>query len=254
MTHEELRGLIPILALDSLPANEEAELIAHLKICRSCSEILAVHQQNAGLLGLWAAPIQPQSDLRDRILRQVAQTPQLTPGNVTELRPQRSLGKLGMRLAAATSIAAALAFGGFAAQQLNSKDGEIKQQGQVLAEQRKALDLASADSAVIIPLSAAESYDGVQGNLVLSDETDQASVLLTGLANPGDQIYTLWLTPYRGRPTNVLDFVPDSSGQTVINLDGAVDERVTLAVTLEPGPNRTRPSGPVVAAAYRTRA
>lgn len=252
MTHEELRGLIPILALDSLPPNEEAELIAHLKICRDCSEILASHQQTAGSLGLWVPPIQPRPELRDRILRTVAQTPQLTPGNVAVLRPKRSVGRIGMRLAAVTSIAAALAFGGFAAQQFNAKNGQIEQQSQYLAEQRRFLDLASADSAIALPLTPTKSYSEVQGNVVLSDETDEAAVLLTGLSDPGDQVYTLWMTPYKGRPQNVADFVPDASGLAVINLGASVDDRVTLAVTLESKPNGTRPLGDVVGSAYRT--
>lgn len=252
MTHEELRGLIPILALDSLPPDEEAELIAHLKICRDCSEILASHRQTSGSLGLWVPPIQPLPELRDRVLRSVAQTPQWTPGNVTELRPKRSIGRIGMRIAAATSIAAALAFGGFAAQQFNQRNGQIEQQGQYLAEQRKFLDLASADSAVNLPLTPAKSYREVQGNVVLSDETDEAALLLTGLSDPGDQVYTLWLTPYKGRPQNVADFVPDESGLAVINLGASVDDRVTLAVTLEPKPNGSRPLGAVVGSAYRT--
>lgn len=256
MIHEELRGLIPLLALDALPAAEEHELIAHLKVCRECSELLDAHKQTAGWLGLCVPSVRPSADLRERILHEAAQNAQLTPGRPAEPRPRRSWAGLGLKVASVTALAASLAFGGLTAQRLNDKilekDGRLNEQSQVLAQQRKALDLASASSTIVLPLSPSQSYGGVQGKVVFSDRADKASVLLTGLQDPAGDVYTLWVTPYRGKPRNLADFVPDASGLAVINLDRAVYEKDTLAVTREARPGADRPRGPVIGSAYRT--
>lgn len=253
MIHDELRGLIPILALDALSAGEEAELISHVKICRECSELLASYQKSAGSLGLWALPVEPPVALRERILRQTAESPRFTPGRAPkERKTQRSSATIGLRVAAAASVAAVLTFGGFAASELNQSNDRIVQQAQTLAEQSKALDLASADSTIVLPVSPAESYRGVKGNVFLSGETNAAAVLMTGLDDPGDNVYTLWLTTHQGARQNVAEFKPDESGLAVVNLNASVHSRDTLAVTLEPHPGATRPTGPVVGSAYRT--
>jgi anti-sigma-K factor RskA/putative zinc finger protein len=251
MTHEELRELIPLMALDSLPPGEEEELIAHLKVCRECSELLASHEQTAGALGLWAPPAAPPASLRQLILSQASHIQQFVPDRPPEKVRPRAYGRSGMRVAAAVAMAAALVVGGIGARQLIEQNDRLEQQRELLAEQRKALDLASAGSE-IIPMSTTADFREVRGKVVVSDETDRAAVLLTGLNDPGDGVYTLWLMPPEGERRNVADFVPDDSGLAVVNLKAGVDEQDTLAVTLEPRRGNTRPMGQVVGSAYRS--
>ena len=251
MTHEELRGLIPLMALNSLPQGEEAELIAHLKVCRECSELLAGHEQTAGTLGLWAPPEEPPKLLRERILRQAALTQQFIPDDLPEKVRSRVYGRTLKRAAAALAMAAVLVAGAVGAQQLLEQKDQLQQQRQLLAEQRRALDLASAGSAVILPISSTAAYRDVRGNVVLSDETGSAAVLMAGLDDPGDRVYTLWLTPAEGTRRNLADFAPDDTGLAVINLKTAIGARDTLAVTLEPRRGNASPTGPVVGSAYR---
>lgn len=251
MTHDELRGLIPLLALDSLPVSEEAELVAHLKICTECSELLASHEHTVGALGLLAPPQEPPRMLRERILSEAERTQQFIPGGLPEQAHSRRYRRTGLRVAA-VAMAAVLMIGGVGAQQLLEQKNQLQEQRQLLAEQRKALDLASAGSAIILPISSTEDYRDVQGSVVLSDETDRAAVLMAGLDDPGDNVYTLWLTPAEGEPRNLADFAPDDSGLAVINLEAEVGERDTLAVTLEPRRDNARPTGPVVGSASRS--
>ncbi|MGQ0679560.1 MAG: anti-sigma factor domain-containing protein [Actinomycetota bacterium] len=251
MTHDDLRGLIPLLALASLPSDEERELIAHLKVCRDCSELQASFEGTAGSLGMWAPPLAPPVDLKDRVMRQAAQSSQLTAGrtsdNVVELARRRP----GMRVAAALATAAVFAFGGFTARQYNLQSGEIEEQRQLLAAQRKALSVAGSGRAVVLPLKPTGSYEQVGGNVVISDRTAEVAVLMTGLDVPKSSVYTLWLIHDNEAPQNVADFVPDQSGLVVVNLKAAVGDSDTLAVTLEPRKGATMPSGPLIGSAER---
>jgi hypothetical protein len=239
------------MALDSLPPGEEAELIAHLKVCRECSELLASHEQTAGELGLWASPVEPPAPLREAILSQASRTRQFVPDRPPEKTRSGAFSRTGMRVAGAVAMAAVLVVGGIGARQLIEKNDRLEQQSQLLAEQRKALDLASSGSDVL-PISPTADYRDVVGKVVVSDETDRAALLINGLDDPDGKVYTLWLMRPEGERRNLADFVPDDSGSAVVNLDAAVEERDTLAVTLEPRRGNTSPAGPVVGSAYRT--
>lgn len=252
MNHEEIRGLIPLMALNSLPLSEEEELIAHLKVCRECSELLAGHEQTAGTLGLWAPPEEPPKLLRERILREAERTRQFIPDGAHEKARSWTSGRTGKRVAAAAAMAAVLIAGAVGTQRLIEQNNQLNQQRQLLAEQRRALELAGAGSAVILPISSTAEYREVSGSVVLSDETGTAAVLLAGLDDPGDGVYTLWLTPSEGPSRNLADFAPDDSGSAVINLSEAVGEQDTLAVTVEPRRGAAGPTGPVVGSAHRS--
>ena len=250
MTHDELRGLIPLLALDALEPAEEAELVAHLKICRECSEVLAGHESTVGSLGLSVPPIAASMQLRERILSEASRTQQFVPeraATVTRLGDRR---KVGARVASALAMAAVLAFGAVGTSQLMEKNDRIESQQELLAAQRRALDLASAGS-VIVPMSPAAAFSDVEGSVIVSDQSRSAAVLMTGLDDPGQKVYTLWLSQVDGEPRNVAEFVPDETGLAVVNLDEPVAERDTVAVTLEPRRGLKSPTGPVIGSAVR---
>lgn len=70
MTHDELRELLPLLALDILtPADREA-LDAHLNMgCVDCSAELRLHRATAATLGHDAPAVTPPASLRERVLQ-----------------------------------------------------------------------------------------------------------------------------------------------------------------------------------------
>jgi hypothetical protein len=76
VTHDDLRDLVPIYALDALDGDEELEIRSHLEACQSCRLLLESHVQAAASLALAAEPVPPPAALRSRLMTAVASTPQ----------------------------------------------------------------------------------------------------------------------------------------------------------------------------------
>src|SRR2546422_11619537 len=79
MTHDELRQLVPIYALDALEGDEELEVRSHVDICPICRDALDAHVQAAGNLALFVEPVQPPPDLHRRLLEAMAGNGQAEP-------------------------------------------------------------------------------------------------------------------------------------------------------------------------------
>jgi anti-sigma factor ChrR (cupin superfamily) len=75
VTHEQLRELLPLLALDLLSPDERADLRAHLDTgCADCAGELRAHRATAADLAYVAPSVHPPSGLRERVLRACTQT------------------------------------------------------------------------------------------------------------------------------------------------------------------------------------
>ncbi|MGH2689924.1 MAG: zf-HC2 domain-containing protein, partial [Actinomycetota bacterium] len=85
MNHDELEGLVPLLALDALGSPEEAEVRAHVEGCESCTALLREHLGTAAGLALLAGPATPPAHLKARIMAGLAEEPQ---GDVTPAPPK----------------------------------------------------------------------------------------------------------------------------------------------------------------------
>ena len=248
MTHEELKGLVPLLALDTLPESERAEVVAHLNSCSECTELLAGHSETAAALALAPAPVRPSELLRERILREAARTPQ--PAAPVQLHRAGGRGvRMGTRIAAALAAAAVVAGGVVVTRELGEQRSELNEQRRLLAEQRRALDLAAA-SAVVVPMSFTDDFAGSEGKVLLDEGAGSAVVLLSRLRDPGDGVYTLWLMPAEGRALNLADFEP-AQGLAVVSVDVKAAPTDAFAVTLEPRPGNEKAAGPVVGSAAR---
>jgi hypothetical protein len=76
MNHEELEGLVPLLALDALGPAEEAEIRAHVAGCESCAALLGEHLETAAGLALMDGPATPPAHLRARLMAGIAEEPE----------------------------------------------------------------------------------------------------------------------------------------------------------------------------------
>jgi hypothetical protein len=200
------------------------------------------------MLALSAGSVQAPADLKDRILRQAEQTGQLQEPVVLRPRPAKNPRRWQLAGLAAACIVLLVA-ASVVLQQLNQRTDRLNQQEIVVARQQEALDIISSDSSVELPMTATEDGPGTEGKVFVNDDQDAAAVLVRGLADPGDGVYTLWLIA-EGDPEPVEDFVPDDA-VTVIKVDRPVDSEATLAVTREPSRGNTSPRGPVLIAASR---
>ncbi|MEX2587902.1 MAG: anti-sigma factor [Actinomycetota bacterium] len=251
MTHDELRELVPIMALGALPVEEEQQVGAHVKFCAECSRLLDEYQSIADVMAMAVRPLAPPADLKDRIMAQARKTaPVDMQPAPSVLQPTRRRSSF-VRWAGVTAAAAVtLMVIGLGAQQLVEQNQKVQQQEALLAAQREALDLLSSGETSVLTMNPTEEAGTVTGQVFVSRESGRAAVLMNGLNEPdGDSIYTLWLIE-NGNEEPVVDFGPDQSGLAVLSVD-QVDSDVTLAVTLEPQRGNTSPQGPILAVAYR---
>ena len=252
MTHDDLKDLVPLFALDALPSEDEPELVAHLRTCAECSRLLAEHKETAGLLAFAAPSIEAPASLRDRILQEASRTarPQAAPAPVV-LKPSAGRGR---RWQWAGGLAAACVFallvGGLVLRQLNDQGNKVTEQEILLARQQEALSIISSPDSVVLPMSSSEEFPQAYGKAFISDEDGKAAVIVSGLGDPDDDdVYTLWLIA-EGDRKPITDFDVREGAQTIL-VDRPVTSDATLAVTREPNPGNSSPQGPVVVQTYR---
>ncbi|MFD5843956.1 anti-sigma factor [Streptomyces chartreusis] len=237
MITADAHDLAGAFAVDALTRQEREEFLRHAADCPDCAREIAGHQQAATWLGLASART-PPPDLKDRVLAEVARTPQLPP-----TLQAREGGRRGRRftprllnLALAACLAAAAAFGGLAAWQ-----------HQEAQQARQAADNTTADFARL--LSAPDttfvkqdvSYGG-SGTVAVSRHLDQAAYFCEDLAPlPPDRTYQLWyIAP--GNHVRSAGLLAAGTALQAVSLPppGTAD---SLAITVEPGKGSAEPSG-----------
>lgn len=237
MTHSQMQELIPIYALDALPDDEDTELRIHVEHCAECALLLKDHIETAGVLAASVRPMAPSPALKGRLFEQIrTSAPAISPS------PRRP-GLLG-RWLPATAVAALVAVAGLSAVLAR----RVETQNAELQEQRRVLALAGTPAVRALPLKATGSAGAASGKVFVDPEGRFSGMVLTGLKEPGDGVYALWLIQ-NGKPKLVENFSPDRSGAAVILVPEEVGEEKTVAVTLEPRPDTSAPEGPVVLSA-----
>lgn len=249
MNHDDLKGLVPLFALDALIGQDEAAMVSHLKVCRECAESLTEHRETAGMLGLAAGSIQAPPALKERIMQQAARSPQLKQAAPVPIHQARSHRRSWQWVGVAAAFVFVLLAGTVVVNQLMGQNDEVARQQIVIAQQRQALSVISSPSSVVLTMSATDHAPGVNGKVFISDQEQAAAVVLSGFEDPGREVYTLWLIA-DGNRRPVTDFVPED-GLALIPVPSQVGSDATLAVTREPRPGNTSPRGPVMLAAYR---
>jgi hypothetical protein len=299
VTHDELRALVPIYALNALAAEEEGEVSAHLAACGPCQETFDAFQRVAGGVALVAPPVAPPAALRERLLRQAAHTrqdpapsgtaagivpggarPALAAGGGPTLKgdlgppgdgvnaPRRAGGAPGagpaapgpagavtpflerarhrhrarwQQVAAIVAAAAVVALGGLSyalAHRLHSSNQEI-------ARQRQFIAALGAPVLTTVPMVAVGSDTKAGGQLYVAASGHSAGLVLTGLANPGGDVYQLWLI-VNNVPSPVVAFRPDPAGEALVPVNADLSQMQAMAVTLEKKAGLRAPQGPKV--------
>lgn len=249
MTHDQLKELVPLFALDALPADEERELEAHLKFCSECSATLAEHRETAGMLAMSVPGRQAPGDLKDTIMSLAGQTVQVptAPAPTPINKKASARGNRWQWAGLAAACVFAFLVGGVVVRQLDNPARTADQQ--LVVAQREALEIIGSPASEIVPMNATVDFGGAYGKAFVSADKGKAAVVVSGLEEPGDDVYTLWLIA-GGDPRPVADFVPDDGMRTIL-VDTPVGSEETLAVTREPNPGNSTPQGPVIMASVR---
>ncbi|MFC5213313.1 anti-sigma factor domain-containing protein [Streptomyces coerulescens] len=236
MIAADAHDLAGAFAVDALTREEREAFLRHAADCADCAHEVAQHQQTATWLALAAART-PPPDLKDRVLAEVARTPQLRatlPGREGVHRGRRFTPRL-LNLALAACLAAAAAFGGLAAWQ-----HQEAQQARQEASSRTA-DFARLLAAPDTSFVRQDVSYGGSGTVAVSRRLDQAAYFCEDLAPlPPDRTYQLWyIAP--GNQVRSAGLLPARTALQAVSLPppGAA---ASLAITVEPGKGSAEPS------------
>lgn len=236
MSTDDPHDLAGAYAADALTREEREAFRRHVADCPDCAHETARQQEAAAWLALAAARTPPPS-LKERVLAEVARTPQFPPtlpGQADERLSRRSPPRL-LRLALAASLTAAATLGGLAAWQ-HQEVRETRQEAESHAADLARL-LAAPDTTLV---KKGMAYGG-SGTVVVSRHLNQAAYFCQDLAPlPSDRTYQLWYAAPEdeARPAGLL---PAKAGSQTVSLPPP-DTAASLAVTVEPSTGSSKPT------------
>lgn len=273
----DVEDLAASFVLGALAPAEADAVRGHLAGCPEA------HAEVAELGGVVPAlfetvdPIQPPSALRDRILAAAAadragandapvvpatgrvavtrraidapreiRLPRPPPAESTPTGSRWSI-PFGRPAWAATAIAAALALVALGAWNLQLRD-EIAGLTAYRNGVVQVLEQAAQEGAQLAVLAAPDGSDGPTGLAAVAADGSVAIVMRDLAPTTGTQVYEAWLIAADGAPIPIGGFQVGADGSAAF--EGAhapLGDGVTVALTLEPRPNATTPTVPIIA-------
>ena len=247
MTKDNTNNLSGAYALDAVNAADreayETAIAAASEEARSEATEL---QDTAVILGLAATPVSPSAQLRERLLAQVAVTPQLPKieGDAapapTAAAPEPGPAETRARLrwsrpvTAIASMAAAVALivGGIAVG-TSSLHPEPGYQTAQMAAISEAADVQQVDTTLA---------GGEEVTLRWSPELASSVIIVDGMtAAPDDKVYQLWYIDDSG--ARAAGFLPVTNGvESWQVLEGSMHAGDSVGVTVEPAGGSKKPS------------
>jgi anti-sigma-K factor RskA len=279
VTHEEYKEMLAAYALGALETAEARALEEHLGGCTDCRAEVIEWRETAGALALAAAPVEPPTELRARILEGVRAVRQdagdarnggasaaaeavagsgaKTVSNVIEMPlDTRRRWSTGMRLGV---IAAAVAVFSLAASlfvvwnRLNNLQRQYEREhtavevlARQLAEEREVRELLTAPGSRTTQLAGTSAAQQASAKLAFDPQTGRAMLFAYNLPPaPAGKAYQLWYIADLQHPVPGGVFNPDERGGAVMRdrVPEAGRNASVFAVTLEPQGGVSAPTG-----------
>ena len=177
----------------------------------------------------------------------VAPTPFPTASERTARRERATAGAWALRIAAVLVIVVLGGWNLLLQAQLNTAHTYEQSVATVL-------DVASQPGSHTAILTT--TAGGTGSGLAAISAAGEVTIAMQDLApTSGQTVYTAWAIGGNGVPISLGDFTVGSSGTATLEGTGAPSANgVVLALTLEPGPGATAPSGPIVSKGVATSA
>ena len=266
MIHEDYKEMLALQALDALEETDAPELEDHLATCVECRAELSELREASSLLAFAATELEPPAALRSRILESVHPEHSLTRADVDrEPAATSNVVPLASRTGRHWSfaqkfgaLAAALAFVALLAslfvlwnrnaalhREIARLANQSVEQQQMLAHERQALALLTAQDAAKLELAGTPMAQKAHAMLAYDRKTGRAVLMVEGLpAAPADKAYQLWFIA-KGHPMPGKVFTTDASGNAMMSDEVPAEARqhAVFAVTLEPRSGVNAPTG-----------
>ncbi|MFB7176513.1 anti-sigma factor domain-containing protein [Streptomyces sp. NPDC056257] len=237
MTHDDhLHTLTGAYALDALTGKELHAFTAHLRHCTDCArEVDGLQAAAARLAAATALPA--PGPMRETVLHRIETVPQLPPHPrpAPAARITTVLRRKAGAFAVAACLAAAAAFGTFAAYQYQQAE-----QARTQAQQstRQAQELAAVLAAPDARTVHGSTTTGAGTSVTTSATRDQAVFTSHGLSAPPDgKAYQLWFDDHGTKRSAGLIH---GDGSTL--MQGSPDNARSVGLTLEPAGGSSHPT------------
>jgi anti-sigma factor RsiW len=258
--HDELRSQIGAFVLGALTPAEQAEVRAHLAVCDACAAEARALRPTVDALAWSVEPVDPPAAVRQRILSSIA-TPAAAPvaTRATATAPR----SLAPWLAAAASLALAVALGAYASQlrgRVQTLEQELRdailqvQAGERLTAQAR-LVATDAQRQLLVLAAPDVAQVALKGQAVAPQASARAlwsrsRGLLLAASNlpalPPGRTYQLWVISGKMPPISEnWTFKTDASGSvtTMFATPATLPAPTAMAVSVGPEGGTTAPMG-----------
>lgn len=269
LSRDDIRELAAGFVLGALSPEEEAAVRVHLATCPEAHPEIEDLGGVVPYLAETVDPVEPPAELKARILSAaaagrptsaasswapapapaipVAPSAEPTIRVAAPAAPRSKLGTWAMGLAAVLAISV---LGAWNLQlQARLSDVEVDLAAATAYQQgvARVLEVAAGDGAQTALLVPADPSSSAVG-LAASGADGTVVISMRDLApTTGTQVYEAWVIVGEGAPVPLGGFVVGPAGTGIFSATTALaGPGANLALTLEPGPGATAPSGPVL--------
>jgi anti-sigma factor RsiW len=222
--------LLAAYALDAVTEDERVAIQAHLAECESCRREVSRHRAVTEVLAMSVLPgTPPSAELRSRILRESARTPQL-PSNS---RPRRASARMSFPTRLVGWLAAAVLFVttvGLGAWNLSLRD------------QIQSLAVRPVPR---VALAATADAPGATGELALESGRGTLITVSNLPRLSAGQLYEAWVIDSAG-PQSAGTFLTAPDGRGALALTRPAAPGQIVAITAEPSPGTSAPTGKIL--------
>ncbi|HLX36445.1 MAG TPA: anti-sigma factor [Candidatus Binataceae bacterium] len=281
MTHEELKALLPLAALERLEPDEAAALREHLAGCAECDAELREFEHTLSLLPLaLEAPAAADRITRKLEARLAAPVPVAPPRpapvparepvpSPARRQPSRLVPRLAMAAAVIFAIYGAVITSrlmdmksayddrgnklAYLQNRFNTLEQEAKQSeakidalSKVLSDRVRLEQVLDAPDLQVTRLTPLGPAPQARGLVAVSKASGAAVVRVNGLdPAPDGKIYELWWITKQKGPERAGIFTTDSDKEAIANVDPppAGEHVLVSAITLEPAGGTAKPTG-----------
>lgn len=192
----DIHTLSGAYALNAVNDLERAEFDRHLAECDTCAQEVAELIAAAASMADSTWSVAPPG-MRERVLREISQTPQMRPGSARRGSSRRAAGAStgqprrwrtwAPTAAAAAVLAVAAASGAYLVDRVRDEHGQVVQAQQQLTDIQEVL---GADD---VELNSSQTPGGGRLSVAVSRSENRAVTTLAGLRAPlPGKCYTLW--------------------------------------------------------------
>jgi len=256
-SHETFDELAAVYAVGALDGDDLVRFEAHLaEGCERCTATLRDSEQALARVALAGTPAVPPPAVKAALRQRVAADPR------ARRAPARASWVPWAAATGAVAAVAALLTGGFVASRYEARLGQMARETAAVRERlqrdeaalreqvavyRNAIELLRDPATRVVELHGAGPSPEASGRIIWH-ETAGGQLFVANLPPaPAGKAYELW-TLGGAAPQAAGTFQVDAAGRAIHRVEAAGGPASKFAVTLEPEPGVTAPTGPIVLA------